>query len=141
MAELVLVVPDGRDVGGADAVAVGDGGQSLDMRAEQAGEDLGLGLAQLRELLGDVRDRAVVLAQLLPRSRAAARPGASWQRSRRRTAPSASASVRSPGGSRVDDRAVAGLELADPLRGRTPRPPPGRRCSARKRSALAARSS
>ena len=29
------------------------------------GEDLGLRLAQLRELLGDVGDRAVVLAELL----------------------------------------------------------------------------
>ena len=32
--------------------------------AEQPGEDLGLGLAQLGELLGDVGDRAVVLAHL-----------------------------------------------------------------------------
>ena len=53
-----------RDVRRADTVAVGDGGQSLDVLAEQPGEDLGLGLAQLRELLGHVRDRAVVLAQL-----------------------------------------------------------------------------
>ncbi len=53
------------DVGGADTVAVGDGGQSLDVPAEQPREDLGLGLAQLGELLGHVRDRAVVLAELL----------------------------------------------------------------------------
>ncbi len=54
-----------RHVGGADPVAVGDGGQPLHMGAQQLGEDLGLRLAQLRELLGDVRDRAVVLAELL----------------------------------------------------------------------------
>ncbi len=35
------------------------------MGAEQLGEDLGLRLAQLRELLGDMSDRAVVLAELL----------------------------------------------------------------------------
>lgn len=44
------------------------------MRAEQAGECLGLGLAQLGELLGDVSHRAVVLADLLAES--AARSGA-----------------------------------------------------------------
>ena len=53
------------DVRGAHAVAAGDGGESLDVGAEQPREDLGLGLAQLRELRGDVRHRAVVLAQLL----------------------------------------------------------------------------
>ncbi len=44
---------------------MGDGGQSLDMGAEQLGEELCLRLAQLRELLGDMGDRAVVLAELL----------------------------------------------------------------------------
>ena len=62
-----------RDVGGADTVAVGDGGQSLDVAAEQPGEHLGLGLAQLRELGRDVRDRAVVLAELVADGRAAHR--------------------------------------------------------------------
>ncbi len=47
-------------------VAVADGGQPLNVRAEQSGEHLGLRLAQLGELGGDVRNRAVVLAQLLP---------------------------------------------------------------------------
>ena len=42
-------------------------------RAEQPGEDLGLGLAQLRELLGHVGDRAVVLADLLALVRAVRR--------------------------------------------------------------------
>ena len=51
-------------MGGAHAVAVGDGRQPLDMRADQAGDHLGLRLAQLRELGGDVGHRAVVLAQL-----------------------------------------------------------------------------
>ena len=41
------------------------------------GEDLGLGLAQLGELLGHVRDRAVVLAELLTRGRAAVPAGRS----------------------------------------------------------------
>ena len=54
-----------RDAGGADAVAVGDGGQALDVAAEDLADRLGLGLAQLRELVGDVGDRAVLLAQLL----------------------------------------------------------------------------
>jgi hypothetical protein len=43
---------------------VGDRGQSLDVRAEDAFERARLGLAQLRELGGNVRDRAVMLAQL-----------------------------------------------------------------------------
>ena len=50
-----------RDVRGADPVAVGDRGQSLDVRTEDAFERARLGLAQLWELGGDVRDRAVVL--------------------------------------------------------------------------------
>lgn len=43
---------------------MGDGGKPLYMGPEQSGEDLGLRLAQLRVLLGDMRDRAVVLAEL-----------------------------------------------------------------------------
>src|ERR687893_3017483 len=62
-----------RDVSGAYAVAVGDGGQSLYMNAQQLRESPGLDLAELRELLGDMRHRAVVLAQLLT---AAGRKGA-----------------------------------------------------------------
>ena len=54
-----------RDAGGADAVAVGDGGQPLHVAAEDLADRLGLGLAQLGELVGDVGDRAVLLAQLL----------------------------------------------------------------------------
>jgi len=37
----------------------------LDVGAQQAGESRRLGLAQLGELLGDVRHRAVVLTDLL----------------------------------------------------------------------------
>jgi hypothetical protein len=51
-------------MGRADPVAVGDRGQSLDVRTEHALESPGLGFAQLGELGGDVRDRAVVLADL-----------------------------------------------------------------------------
>src|SRR6266702_1936278 len=58
-------LPDAGDVRGADAVAVRDRSEPLHRRAEQPAERLGLGLAQLRELGRHVRDRAVVLAQLL----------------------------------------------------------------------------
>ena len=44
-------------------------------RAEDAADRLGLGLAQLRELVGDVGDRAVLLAQLLGRRRPASSRG------------------------------------------------------------------
>ena len=64
-----------RDVGGADAVAVGDRGQPLDVGAEQPLERPGLGLAQFGELLGDVGDRAVVLADLHAARRRAPRAG------------------------------------------------------------------
>ena len=88
-----------RDAGGADAVAVGDGGQALDVAAEDAADRLGLGLAQLRELVGDVGDRAVLLAQLLAAA-AARRAGAATARTRRsprseKTRASASAGVSS----------------------------------------------
>ena len=56
-------------MGRADTVAVSDGGEPLDGTTHQAGERLGLGLTQLREPLGHVGDRTVVLAQLLPRGR------------------------------------------------------------------------
>jgi hypothetical protein len=52
-------------VGGADAVAVRDRSEPLHRRAQQPAESLGFGLAQLRELGRHVRDRAVVLAELL----------------------------------------------------------------------------
>ena len=45
-------------------IALGQGGQALDMDAEESAEGIGLGLAQLRELRGDVLDGAVPLAQL-----------------------------------------------------------------------------
>lgn len=53
------------NVGGAHAVAMRDRGQPLHVRAEQPRERLGLGVAQLRKLLGNMRHRAVVLTQLL----------------------------------------------------------------------------
>ena len=49
----------------ADTVAVGDGGEALDVDTQQPGERLGLGLAELGKPLGHVRHRAVVLAELL----------------------------------------------------------------------------
>ena len=51
-------------MGGACAIAVDDGRQSLHVGPEHLGHGLLLGLAQLRELLGDVRHRAMVLADL-----------------------------------------------------------------------------
>jgi hypothetical protein len=50
---------------GANPVTVGDGGEALDVDTEQPGEDLRLDFAQLWEALGDVGDRAVMLAELL----------------------------------------------------------------------------
>jgi hypothetical protein len=52
-------------VRGADAVAVRDRSEPLHRGAEQPAERLGFRLAQLRELGRHVRDRAVVLAELL----------------------------------------------------------------------------
>jgi hypothetical protein len=97
---------------------VGDGGKSLHVRAEQAGEDLGLRLAELGELLGHVGDRAVVLAELLAGalgSRRASRTGGgsvsvARERLGERLGPG-------PLGRLLDGRAVAGLELGDPLAG------------------------
>ena len=54
---------------------MGDRGQPLDVAAEDQADRLGLGLAQLRELVGDVGDRAVLLAQLLPDRAVANRRG------------------------------------------------------------------
>ena len=58
-----------RDAGGADAVAVRDRRQALHVGADDPADGLGLGLAQLRELVGHVGHRAVLLAQLLAHHR------------------------------------------------------------------------
>ncbi len=55
-------------MGGARAITVGDGRQSLDVRAEQLGEYRSLRLTQLGELGGHMRHRAVVLANLHSRT-------------------------------------------------------------------------
>jgi len=52
-------------VRGADAVAVADGGQPLHVAAQEAGECLRLGLAQLGELRCHVGDGTVVLTELV----------------------------------------------------------------------------
>ena len=49
---------------GAHVVAPGQGGQALHGHADEAGEGLRLGVAQLGELPGDVAHGAVPLAQL-----------------------------------------------------------------------------
>lgn len=59
----------------ADAIAMGDGGKSLNVGAENFGEKLCLGVAQLRELLGHVRHRAMMLADLLAGRRGGDRRG------------------------------------------------------------------
>lgn len=53
-------------MGSADPVAMSDRGQALNVRTEHASERARLGLAQLRELGSDVRDRAMVLTDLRP---------------------------------------------------------------------------
>ena len=53
-----------RDDGGADTVSVSDRGEALHVASEQMCERLGLGLAQLWVLPGDMRHGAVVLADL-----------------------------------------------------------------------------
>ena len=79
------------DVRGADAVAVGDRSEPLHRRAEQPAECLRFRLAQLRELGRHVRNRAVMLAELLAAfgldPSPIAGPGLRRRRSRRRTAP------------------------------------------------------
>ena len=87
-----------RDVRGAHPVAVGDRGQALHVRADQARDHLGLGLAQLGELGGDVRHRAVVLAQL-PAGRDRRRRGSvalGGQRLGERLGPASGSSPASP---------------------------------------------
>jgi len=53
-----------RNVGGADMLASGQGGQTLDGDADEAGDRLRLGIAQLVELSGDISNRTVALTQL-----------------------------------------------------------------------------
>jgi hypothetical protein len=48
----------------AHAIAMCDGGQPLHVDTEQVGERGGFNLADLREPLGHVRNRAVMLAEL-----------------------------------------------------------------------------
>ena len=49
----------------ADTIAVRDGGEALHMDTEEPRERGGLNLADLGKALGHVRNRAVMLAQLL----------------------------------------------------------------------------
>ncbi len=124
------------DAGGADTVAVGDGRQPLDVAAEQPAEHLGLGLAQLRELVGDVRDRAVLLAELLADRVVADRGGVAARGSAPRPAPR-----RAPvaGARRMISRyAVSSRATRRRANSITASSPP---VSARKRSAWTARSS
>ena len=124
------------DVRGADPIAVRDGGQPLHGGAEEPGERLRLRLAQLGELGGHVRHRAMMLAELLSPPGAGAGLGAGirargWgrrsprQRSRPRTAPRPG---RRPGHAAPPPGPPA--RTAAPGRrpggGRTRRPRPGR---------------
>jgi hypothetical protein len=51
-------------MGGADTITVRDGGKSLDMNTDETADCVRLGFTQLRELLGHVLHRAVMLTQL-----------------------------------------------------------------------------
>src|SRR5215218_9894325 len=53
-----------RDVSCTHTIPMGNGRETLHMRADQTRNHLGLSLAKLRELGGDVSHRAVVLAEL-----------------------------------------------------------------------------
>ena len=104
---------------GAHPVAVRDGGQALHVGADQTGDHRGLGLAQLGELGGHVRHRAVVLAQL-PAGRDRGRVGsvtlggsASASASARANGSSPASSSRS--GSAPRARRLGGGELATGL--------------------------
>ena len=95
-----------RNVGGADSVAVRDGGKSLDVPPQQPAEDFSLRLAELGELGRHVRDGAVMLAKL--------RAGrGSRDRGRVAVAAEYLGEHRSPlmRVSRLDDAAIALLEL------------------------------
>ena len=107
----------GRDVGGADVVAVGQRRQALHVHAEQPGERLGLGLAQLR----GTPAATCCTGQWpwhsctpRPRGAAADRGGVAVGASGRRPGPRARCSASSPAASTP---ARTGLELADPLLG------------------------
>ena len=54
----------GWDVGRADSVTMTQGGESGDVSTNQSTESLGFRVAELREILGDVGNRTVVLTQL-----------------------------------------------------------------------------
>ena len=130
-----------RDAGGADAVAVGDGGQPLDVACRAAGRTTSVSASHsCGNSCGDVGDRAVVLAELLARPG----PGALTRRSGvavggERLGQGLGALARGrrrrrPRGSALDARRPGARANADDA-------PRRRRCSARKRSASAARSS
>ena len=127
-----VVLADMGNMSRADAIAVGDGGQPLDVDTEQAGERRGLHLAQLREPLGHVRHRAVMLAELLAGGWTAA-----WtRRSRRRTsAPARACAGVVPGRGVGQPLAVALLALRRSASRRTASPHQGPPRSARKSSA------
>ena len=59
-----MCIDSERDVRRADPVAVSDRGQALNVRTEYPAQELSLGFAQLREVGGHVRHRAMVLADL-----------------------------------------------------------------------------
>src|SRR5215472_10444776 len=98
---------------GANPVAMSDGREALHGGAEQAAECLGLRLAELRILGGDVRHRAMMLTELVTPGRAGptARRGSvaiGRQRGRERLDPLLWRR-------RLDHRAVPALQLGDLL--------------------------
>ena len=106
-----------RNVGGTDVLASGQGGQTLDRDADEPGDGLRLGVAQLVELPGDVAHRAVALTQLDgegPVSDVAhrGRVAVKSQGVRQGSGPLRGVLAR-----RLDDGGIAALEVTAPGRG------------------------
>ena len=66
---VVVLRPDGaehvRNMGRAHTIAMRDGGEALDVYPKQTGERSSLHLADLGKSLGHMRNRAVMLTELL----------------------------------------------------------------------------
>ena len=104
---------------GADVVAVGERGQALDVYPEQAGERVGLGLAELGELPRDVLHRAVPLTQLRaePRYAGGGRPDRGGVAVGGQGLGEGFRARRNGLAGRLDPRPVPALELAEALLG------------------------
>ena len=114
-----LGTPDLRDECRAHVFTVGECREPLDVDAQETREPLGLGLADLRELGGDVLERTMPLSQLNPfaggvHSHGAGRCGVPVGREGIRQGPGAIKDLRTGG---TDDRGVTRLQACDMLVG------------------------